>query len=374
MSKNTGAKVAAGGCLATGVVAAAVGGGILAIMSGAKTGDNGALCRPESVKVTFTGEPPKISPYSQKAIENAAVIMTIGEQLKIPARGQLVALMTAMQESQLGDDKSAFTPDENGDAGVFQQRQIPGWYGTLAEVNDVATAARNFYTGKTVEKSVPGGAGPDGYHIPGLTDIKGWEQLALTVAAQRVQVSAFPSAYAKHEAKAREIMSALSGQNFNIDTSQPGAAICTGSEGIDAALAGTGSIADVIAVARSTLGTNYRLGSGGYSGPTGGSQDCSGLTTYSYAKGAGIRLPRTARGQWAALRSNALTPDKIQPGDLIFEAWGRLGKTVSHVTIYIGDGKQIEASRTAGQTRISDARFSGYQFVGIARVPKDFKG
>lgn len=323
--------------------------------------------------MSVNGKVPAIAPYSATAIENAAVIMKVGESLGIPAQGQLVALITAMQESQLGDHPGTSTPDENGDAGIFQQRQKPGWYGTLAEVNDAATAAKTFYEGKTLTEEVPGGAGPKGYHIPGLKNIKGWEALAPTVAAQRVQRSATPTAYAAHETKAREIMSALSGVDINIDTSQPGSALC-GEGDNGATAAGSGSVPEVIKVAKSSMGARYNLGSRGHDGPTGGAQDCSGLTTYAYWKGAGIRLPRTARGQWAALRSHAVTPDKVQPGDLIFEAWGRLGSTVSHVTMYIGSGETIEASRSGGKTMITPARLSGSQFVGIARVPKDFKG
>ena len=137
------------------------------------------------------------------------------------------------------------------------------------------------------------------------------------------------------------------------------------------AVEATGDMKAVLETATTTLGQTYVFGGGGWDGPTRGGQDCSGLTTYSYAQ-AGIRLPRTARSQWAALRSHEVSPSEIQPGDLIFEAWGRLGSEVSHVTMYIGNGKMIEASISAGRTKISDVRLSGPQTVGIARVPENF--
>ncbi len=365
-----------GGCCALPVL---VGGGVIAAVGTAllgttDDGSNEAMCSGSALNVNIDGDVPTVGGYSEQAMKNAAVIMQIGEQLKIPARGQLVALMTAMQESQLGDNPAAATPDSNGDAGVFQQRQLPGWYGTLEQVNDLSYAAEVFYKGKTLTDEVPGGAGPKGYHIPGLLDVSGWEGMAPTVAAQQVQRSAFPSAYAKHEDAARQIMSALSGVNVEIDSSTPGAATCESTGASDGGVAVPGDVAAVIEAARSTLGSPYVFGAGDWNGPNGpsGGQDCSGLTTFAYMQGAGQRLPRTARAQWAALRSTSVSPAEIQPGDLIFEAWGRLGAEVSHVTLYIGDGQAIEASISAGRTKISKARLSGHQFVGIGRVPKTF--
>lgn len=360
------------GCLAP--LALAGGAGIIGVaMFASPGGDNSAMCSDSSLSVQIGADtmPEGVAGLSAEAMENAAIIMTVGEEEGIPARGQMIALMVAMQESQLGDHPSTNSADGNGDAGVFQQRQLPGWYGTLEQVTDVSYAAKVFYKGKTVTKEYEGGAGPKGYHIPGLTNIDGWETMPRTVAAQRVQRSAFPRAYAEHEDTARQIMSALSDVDVTIDPSVAGSGLCDGAGGA----AGTEVSGDVqkkvIEAARSTIGTPYVFGAGDWNGPAGGGQDCSGLTTYAYAE-AGIRLPRVARGQWAALRSYEVQPSEIQPGDLIFESWGRVGADVSHVTIYIGDGKAIEASRSAGKTQISEARLSGEQLVGIARVPENF--
>ena len=122
-------------------------------------------------------------------------------------RAVLVALATAMQESQLGAYPGIDRPNGDGDAGVFQQRQKPGWYGTLEQVTQVGYAARVFLRGKVVSaadvaaarRAGSGPAGPVGYTIPGLKQVRGWENMAITVAAQKVQRSAFPDAYAKHE-------------------------------------------------------------------------------------------------------------------------------------------------------------------------------
>lgn len=368
-SKKMLAAALAVGCLAP--VALVVGGGVvgLGLLADEDSGSD-ALCADGSLSVSVEGQVSGVGSYSPKAVEQAAIILTVGEAEGISARGQLVALMTAMQESRLGDHPSTFSPDENGDAGVFQQRQLPGWYGTLEEVTDTAYAAKVFYKGKTLSQEVPGGAGPKGYHIPGLVNVDGWESLPPTVAAQRVQRSAHPQAYAKHEAEARQIIAALANVDAEIDQTQPGSAVC-GAEGGSGASAATGDIDAVLERAETTLGQTYVFGGGGWDGPTNGGQDCSGLTTYSYMA-SGVRLPRTARAQWVALRSYEVSPSEAQPGDLIFEAWGRLGAEVSHVAIYTGDGQMIEASRGAAVTKFSPARLSGDQFVGIARVPDGF--
>lgn len=159
--------------------------------------------------------PPKVSDLTPKQVEVARTIyytaQGVGRRLKwSPAkidRAVLVALVTAKQESQLGAYPGIERPNGDGDAGVFQQRQRPGWYGTLAQVTRVDYAARIFLGGKKLAAadvaaarragSTP--AGPVGYTIPGLQQVRRWETLPLTVAAQRVQRSAFPDAYAQHE-------------------------------------------------------------------------------------------------------------------------------------------------------------------------------
>lgn len=165
------------------------------------------------------GSLPEVSGFSKNQVSVAAVIMTVASELNMGAKGQLVALITAMQESDLGDDPTHTTPDENQDAGVFQQRVIPGWYGTLQEVNDPSYGARIFFEGKTVSLDDPKAAGPVGYHIPGLKNVSGWENMAPGDAAQEVQRSAFPDAYDKHVGRAQKLMEALSGTHVSVVSS-----------------------------------------------------------------------------------------------------------------------------------------------------------
>lgn len=150
----------------------------------------------------------------QRAI--AVAIVEEGQKAGIPPRGWAIGLMTALQESTMGRDHTSRVPDMNHDVGVFQQRALPGWYADGATIqenteilNDIHYAARTFFLGHTVNVQAKGGAGPVGYHIPGLVNVKNWETIELGAAAQAVQVSAFPDYYTKHEATVATLLPTL---------------------------------------------------------------------------------------------------------------------------------------------------------------------
>jgi cell wall-associated NlpC family hydrolase len=97
----------------------------------------------------------------------------------------------------------------------------------------------------------------------------------------------------------------------------------------------------VVAVARAQIGTPYKLG-----GTTPGRGfDCSGLVRYVLGA-LKVALPRTA-AQQAALGA-ALPKDttQLQPGDLL--TFGS-AKRVTHIGIYVGNGRYVHASTTAGR-------------------------
>ena len=118
--------------------------------------------------------------------ENAALITAIAVRRGLPARAASIALATAFQESKLhnlgGGDRDS--------VGLFQQRPSQGW-GTRAQILDRSYAINAFYDA--------------------LTQVDGYQDLPITVAAQRVQRSGFPDAYEQHEAGARALASALTG-------------------------------------------------------------------------------------------------------------------------------------------------------------------
>lgn len=297
---------------------------------------------------------------SENQLANASTIIQVGQELGLPEQAWVVALVTAMQESQLGDYGPAKRPNSDGDTGVFQQRAKVGWYadGRSMEENtailaDTAYAARTFYLGHDVGVFAAGGAGRVGYHIPGLLDIKGWESMPVTMAAQKVQVSAFPMAYAKWEATARSLVATLaSGTPCSQGETAAGAA------GVVVNLPANATAGQkVVAAAMSQLGVPYSWAGGDASGPTTGGCcspgghsgartvgfDCSGLTVYAWAK-AGVKLPRTARTQ-----HRAVTPvpvDQIQAGDLLFFS------NDAHVGIADGKGGMIHAPRTGKNVEV----------------------
>ena len=122
---------------------------------------------------------------------NASLITAISVHRGLPPRAASIALATAMQESKLrninyGDDAG---PDSRG---LFQQRPSQGW-GTEAQVMDPVYATNAFYNG--------------------LVKIPGYETMEITQAAQQVQRSAFPRAYAQHENMGRAFASALTGHS-----------------------------------------------------------------------------------------------------------------------------------------------------------------
>lgn len=92
-----------------------------------------------------------------------------------------------------------------------------------------------------------------------------------------------------------------------------------------------------ISVAKSNLGVPYRWG-----GVTPAGFDCSGLVKYSYGK-AGVSLPRTA----ADMFYKGTRAKTLQVGDLVFFAQNKASKP-SHVGIYLGSGKFINASSSKG--------------------------
>ena len=118
---------------------------------------------------------------------NAATIAAVSVQRGLPVRSATVALATAIQESKLRN----LTYGDADSQGLFQQRPSQGW-GTEAQVTDPVYAANAFYDA--------------------LLEVEGWETGVVTEVAQAVQRSAFPDAYADHEAEARVLASVLTGQ------------------------------------------------------------------------------------------------------------------------------------------------------------------
>lgn len=110
-----------------------------------------------------------------------------------------------------------------------------------------------------------------------------------------------------------------------------------------------------VSAALSQVGTPYSWG-----GNTTSGFDCSGLTSWSWSQ-AGVTVPRTSRDQYAAARK--ISRSDLRPGDLIF-----YHSPVSHVAMYIGDGRIVEAGRSGTSVRVSTTGLSRSDITGYGRV------
>lgn len=236
-------------------------------------------------------------------VANAAVIAATGRQMGIPERGVVVALATAAQESRLRN----LDYGDRDSVGLFQQRPSQGW-GQLAELMRPEYAATKFYEA--------------------LQRIPGWEQLPLTEAAQAVQRSAFPTAYARWETLA----AALAGHAV-IRQAACGVAAAVGALFTDAAGAAVAlphgnprSVDAAISWARSQAAG----GSGGWY------RRCLAFVAQAY--GWSFSGTPYAIDQYTAVMPTQLRHDADRnpmPGALLF--WATSSRA-GHVALYVGGG------------------------------------
>ncbi|WP_329220761.1 heavy metal transporter [Streptomyces sp. NBC_01485] len=189
------------------VVLSAVAGYVVVQYVTGGTGDPG--CR-----VVSGGADGATYEFTPEQAVNAATIAAVGTDRAMPERAVAIALATALQESGLRN----LTHGDRDSLGLFQQRPSQGW-GTEQQVTDPAYAASIFYK-----------------H---LAKVRDYTELPLTVAAQRVQRSGYPEAYAKHEPDAVVLAAALTGTSAASLTcdGRARAVTATGPDAVRAALA-----------------------------------------------------------------------------------------------------------------------------------------
>ncbi|QFY08037.1 NlpC/P60 family protein [Nonomuraea phyllanthi] len=241
---------------------------------------------------------------------NAALIVQTGFQLGLPSRAAVIAVATALQESRLRNLRYGHLDS----LGLFQQRPSQGW-GTPEQILNPTYAARQFYT-----------------H---LVAVPGWVQLPLTKAAQAVQRSSRPDAYASWEPLAQRTVDALAGSCVTV---MPGE-----------------QAAVVIAYAQAQLGKPYVWGA---EGPN--AFDCSGLTMRAF-QAAGIAIPRVAADQWQ--HGTRIPTGQEQPGDLAF--FNRQADGPGHVGLVIGNGQMIHAPNRREVVKISS--YQRGDLIGFTR-------
>ncbi|MBB5874036.1 hypothetical protein F4553_007470 [Allocatelliglobosispora scoriae] len=141
----------------------------------------------------------QVAGLTVKQTANARAIVEAGKEMNLPKKAMVIALSTAMQESNLYNLGSTVIPEsqtvpneglgsDHDSVGLFQQRSSTGW-GPVKKLMQPKFAATQFYKG--------------------LVNVPGWQNMPVTYAAQAVQVSAYPYAYAKHEGKATAVVNEL---------------------------------------------------------------------------------------------------------------------------------------------------------------------
>jgi peptidoglycan DL-endopeptidase CwlO len=266
----------------------------------------------------------RIGDLSEEQRRNATTIIGVARDMGAPPRAWLVALATAMQESTLRN----INYGDRDSLGLFQQRPSQGW-GSPAEVTDPIYATRIF--------------------IERLLEVEGWENMPVTVAAQTVQRSAFPNAYAKWEGLAAELVQQLA------DVADPTG--CGRTAVLPEGVAGA-----AIEFALREVGKPYVWGG---TGPN--TYDCSGLTLRAF-QAAGINLPRVSRQQFYA--GGQVPIEQAQPGDLLFYATDPTDPaTIHHVTIYLGNDQMVEAPYTGEDVRVRPVPWNFEELVPLATRP-----
>jgi hypothetical protein len=126
-------------------------------------------------------------PIDPEQAANATTIAAVGKRMGLPDHAVTVALAAAFQESGLHN----LAHGDRDSVGLFQQRPSQGW-GAPSQLIVPSYAAGAFFSR--------------------LATVDGWQTASVTVAAQQVQHSAAPDAYAQWEAESRVIAQALTGE------------------------------------------------------------------------------------------------------------------------------------------------------------------
>ncbi|MEV7328651.1 hypothetical protein [Micromonospora sp. NPDC093244] len=116
---------------------------------------------------------------------NVKAIIAATKKAGLPERAAVISIATSLQESKLENLGHLGDRNDHDSLGLFQQRPSSGW-GTPEQITDPDYSTTAF--------------------LKGLKQVDGWQDMALTDAAQTVQVSAYPDAYAQWEQQATDLV------------------------------------------------------------------------------------------------------------------------------------------------------------------------
>ncbi|MFJ5560951.1 heavy metal transporter [Streptomyces sp. NPDC093250] len=268
--------------------------------------------------------------FTPEQAVNAATITAVGTARELPERAVTIALATALQESALRN----IDYGDRDSLGLFQQRPSQGW-GTPKEIMDPAYAAGKFYE-----------------H---LEEVPGYTRLPLTVAAQKVQRSGFPQAYAKHEPDATLLAAALTGRSAATLTCEgrPAATRAAGAGAVRAAL-----VRDFGRDALEPAGAE--VGASGSSGASASSADAGGSGTGG-SDGGTVTVPVTGGSGADAARSAG-------PRGWQLAHWAVANASELHIKRVSYAGREWTAGHTDSQWRPADGKGSADTDWGAGAV------
>ncbi|MFF5072461.1 hypothetical protein ACFY2R_14950 [Micromonospora olivasterospora] len=122
---------------------------------------------------------------NDEQIANAKAIIAATKKAGLPERAAVISIATSLQESKLENLGHLGDANDHDSLGLFQQRPSSGW-GTPEQITDPEYSTTAF--------------------LKGLRQVDGWQDMPLTQAAQTVQVSAYPDAYAQWEQQAADLV------------------------------------------------------------------------------------------------------------------------------------------------------------------------
>ena len=262
---------------------------------------------------------------------NAITIAQVARDLEIPRYGLQVAIATAIQESKLVN----LTGGDRDSGGLFQQRPSAGW-GSRAEITNPVLAARAFF-GKAQHTA-----------NPGLLDIPGWSKMPLTQAAQAVQISGYPDAYAQWEDVAGDIADLLGGDLPDLpdDGSTTNVADCQEDT-----------------VNPITVGTLNLLGAGHTDGKPGGGGEKAGYETWDKRLPGAMRTIENAGVTIAGLQE-VHRPQATALAERYAAKWGMYPATGKAQNRVIWDRNEWEQT----DARLVDIPYFGGKDVGMPLV------
>lgn len=270
-----------------------------------------------SSSCTATVNTPTSSRLDQEQLVNAYTIVQVGVSRGVSARGLIIALATALQESTL---RNLHYGDRDS-VGLFQQRPSSGW-GSIAELTDPSTASAKFYSA--------------------LARVPNWQEMPLTEAAQAVQRSAFPLAYTKWENLATTLVHQMLGETSSSQPNNASINSITCGQVVGDSTPNNAS-GGMLQIALSQVGKPYVWGA---TGPD--SFDCSGLIVFSWRKAGYSLSVRTSEQMYQV--SDPVRAGSEQPGDLLFGDFGAAGP--GHVMIVVRPGVAVEAPHTGDVVKV----------------------